>query len=297
MAPLSEVRFLTFFCCILCCMLVYVIFMNQRLIDRQACSCVCNAPLPESIIVEPKHIIHEPLSPSLRIQDIPKLKQPIVTIGQPVVTVDDTPGRQIFIDVGANDGSSVNYFLKKEGADFKVPWVQGGSKDGKLAGRGAEGLWDLYVIEANPFFTPKLRKIGDEYIAKRKVASYNLYNSTAITTENGLVTFKLDVHNKGNGNFGSTLMKDSRSVVGIGKDITVMGIDIVYFLKEIVKVRQNDYLILKIDIEGKEYDVMRRLITSNMISYVDDVAVEYHHSNFGVFGGKVSNINHYIVDI
>lgn len=202
--------------------------------------------------------------------------------------ITEVAGRNIFIDFGANDGSSVDYFLETEGVDMNVPWTQGGAKDGKLKGRGAHGQWHLYVVEANPFFTDKLMAQRNKFIVdSKRIATYNVYGSTAITTENGPVTFKLDVHNKGNGNFGSTLMTDSRSVMGSkSKSVTVMGVDVADFLRDIVKVTKQDYVILKIDIEGKEYDVLKRLITSHMMDYVDDLAVEYHHGNYGVFGGK-----------
>ncbi len=203
--------------------------------------------------------------------------------------------RQIFIDMGANDGSSVNYFMQTEGVDMNVPWTQGGAKDGKLKGRGAHGQWDLYVVEANPYFTPVLMTQREKYLTDKKhVASYNVFGSTAITTENGNVTFKLDVHNKGNGNFGSTLMTDSRSVLGPkSKSVTVAGVDIVDFLRDVVKITPEDYVVLKIDIEGKEYDVLKRLVTSGTVAMIDDLAVEYHHNNYGVFGGRVRSLPFY----
>ena len=149
------------------------------------------------------------------------------------IAIKTPPSRNIFIDIGANDGSSVNYFMKNEGVDMNVPWTQGGSKEGKLKGRGTEGKWDIYVIEANPYFTDKLLAQKQDYVSNNQhISSYTVLDAIAITTENGPVTFKLDVHNKGNGNFGSTLMTDSRSVLGPkSKNITVQGLDIIHFLK------------------------------------------------------------------
>jgi FkbM family methyltransferase len=37
-----------------------------------------------------------------------------------------------------------------------------------------------------------------------------------------------------------------------------------------------DYLILKLDIEGAEYDVLERLIASNTITWLNELYVEYH---------------------
>ena len=164
----------------------------------------------------------------------------------PTIPASNKPPRHIFIDVGANDGSSVNYFMKKEGVDMNVPWTQGGSKEGKLKGRGTEGSWDIYVIEANPYFTDKLLEQKQDYITNNKhVSSYTVLDAIAITTENGPVTFKLDAHNKGNGNFGSTLMTDSRSVLGPkSKNITVQGLDIVHFLRNVVKITEVSYSLL-----------------------------------------------------
>jgi len=291
--------------CVLCCLLIYAVT-----IAKQSGGCDAQVPPSPSALTVPDN--SDALQKELQAANnrVTQLEQQVKTLQEKEktasyhalrskvesekasVVVPSAPKRNIFIDMGANDGSSVNYFLETEGVDMNVPWTQGGSKDGKLKGRGATGLWDLYVLEANPFFTDKLMEQRNKYLADTKrIASYNVYGSTAITTENGPVTFKLDVHNKGNGNFGSTLMTDSRSVLGPkSKSVTVQGVDVADFLRDIVKVTKDDYVILKIDIEGKEYDVLKRLITSQMMDYVDDLAVEYHHSNYGVFGGKVRTL-------
>jgi FkbM family methyltransferase len=282
--------------CVLCCLLMYAVTIAKQTQDCDV------TPAPATVggmsidHSETKKLENDLLAANERValleKKLKEIKKDMVSLRgteKATFAAPSGPGRNIFVDMGANDGSSVAYFLETEGVDMNVPWTQGGAKDGKLKGRGATGTWDLYVVEANPYFTEKLMAQRSKFVADTKrIGSYNVYGSTAITTENGPVTFKLDVHNKGNGNFGSTLMTDSRSVMGDkSKSVTVQGVDVADFLRDIVKVTKEDYLILKIDIEGKEYDVLKRLITSHMMEFVDDLAVEYHHSNYGVFGGKV----------
>ena len=38
----------------------------------------------------------------------------------------------------------------------------------------------------------------------------------------------------------------------------------------------EDYLILKLDIEGAEYDVLERLTDANLLGWLNELYVEYH---------------------
>ena len=103
--------------------------------------------------------------------------------------------RYIYIDLGANDGASVNNFLPNQViADKNV--VHDGSVEALTdkiffeKSNSANPMYDkrsyeIYVIEANPFFTPWLLEQQKKYSTGKLSKSYFLYNSTGISTKDG----------------------------------------------------------------------------------------------------------------
>jgi hypothetical protein len=50
-------------------------------------------------------------------------------------------------------------------------------------------------------------------------------------------------------------------------------------------VERGDYVVVKMDIEGMEYEVLLQAIVSGLFdSLIDKIAVEWHHNNPYVFG-------------
>lgn len=50
------------------------------------------------------------------------------------------------------------------------------------------------------------------------------------------------------------------------------------FLKKTVTI--DDYVIIKMDVEGSEFAVLDKLIRDNSIDFVNDLYVEFHERNF-----------------
>jgi FkbM family methyltransferase len=63
------------------------------------------------------------------------------------------------------------------------------------------------------------------------------------------------------------------------QDITVPCIDLDEFIKQFDK---NDYIVLKLDIEGAEYDVIPHLIKNGSIKYINEFFIEWHDERVGV---------------
>jgi hypothetical protein len=119
--------------------------------------------------------------------------------------------RYVYIDLGANNGESVESFLPSENkAGKKVDGdgssVISSSADNlffKKANNNSNPMYDkrnyeIHAIEANPHHTEKLlrqqRKYEDEKVSK----SYTLYNGTGISTMNGEGYLILDCHGEVN---------------------------------------------------------------------------------------------------
>ena len=64
------------------------------------------------------------------------------------------------------------------------------------------------------------------------------------------------------------------SAAANGHVVTVPCVDIVtLFRREHITV--DDFVVLKIDVEGAEYDIMRRIIVTGLYRLVDKLAVEW----------------------
>jgi FkbM family methyltransferase len=186
--------------------------------------------------------------------------------------------RNIFFDIGTNDGSSIEFFLNSSFQGGLT--TQGGHDTSKLHGSGADGTWHIVAVEANPRFTPRLTKLKDELKELGKVQAFHLYNGTALTSYDGEITFFFD---SPGGDAGASTMKDSFSVKE-NNNITVTALDVNTLFHSHMKVSVKDFVVVKIDIEGAEFEMMRRIISHSLLKYIDVIAVEWHDTNYWVYG-------------
>jgi FkbM family methyltransferase len=202
--------------------------------------------------------------------------------------------RYFYIDLGANDGSSVESFVGVPGrrnvaidGSGKAPGLSDltgimneTSQTNMSVARTATAVWNVIAFEGNPLFNQKLEAKRANLLSEGKVKSYKLYNGTAISVKDGFVDFVLD--NNGAGDAGSTLQTDSRSAVG--RTLRTPMVDILTLFKT-HHIRRQDHVVVKVDVEGHEYDLVRRMIVTGLLDrYIDKLAVEWHHNAFWVFG-------------
>jgi FkbM family methyltransferase len=192
-----------------------------------------------------------------------------------------TPGaRKIFIDLGANDGSSTTFFLDKSTNGNLGIAVQGGDDNSFLKGLGSSKDWEVVVFEANSQHTARLEQLRKSSIESNSVKNFTLYGGTAISKESGTVTFIWDGQNSGSA--GATTVPESKSAVGPHFTIPSVGIiDLFHTLK----IHHSDFVIVKMDIEGYEFELMRHIISHGIHTRIDVIAVEYHDTNPWVLGG------------
>ena len=176
--------------------------------------------------------------------------------------------RHVFIDLGANNGDSIKYFINTN-SDYNE------NKE-FLKGYGAKNdtKWDIYAVEANPFFNNSLDELG-EY-CKFLGHNYFLYKQSAAWIKNEKLKFYLDTVNPGYNYWGSSLLEHHPDVIRSNKtEILVQAIDVADLLKRYEK---RDEIVLKIDVEGAEYRILMNLIQKNVLQLVDIIAVEYHNN-------------------
>jgi len=159
---------------------------------------------------------------------------------------------KIFIDLGAYKGNMIKKAYDRF-PDFDL-FV------------GFEPVPDLYDKIKQRFTLNDKIEINKYAVGVENKSNVKLYLNSRIK-KNGLFIGK-----------GSTLFVNKIYGGKIDKDkyILVNMIDFSEYLFDNFK--ENDYIILKIDIEGKEYDLLEHLISTGNICYINKIYCEWHHS-------------------
>lgn len=155
--------------------------------------------------------------------------------------------RKIFLDCGANRGQSIIYAKKQFGQDIEI-----------------------YSFEA---VTILYNKLIEKWDNDPKVHLYN----NAIWDKND----KVKIYISTEWSDASTLYLDKFDRK-ISKDLynEVNSIDLSEFIKD--NFTTEDYIILKLDIEGAEYDVLYHLAKTNIMSYLNEIWGEWHLDKFPI---------------
>lgn len=157
--------------------------------------------------------------------------------------------RCVFVDLGAAHGNSFQEFLQ--------------NKFGPVGNCPHNGRWEAYLVEANPQFTPQLEQLEAQY-----GGWVHALGSTAAYNCKGQTSFALDPDASHN-HWGSS-MKAQVS----GNEVTVPTVNVMELLRQ--HTIQGDWVILKVDIEGAEFDLIPCLAQSPSKSLVDIIFLEEH---------------------
>lgn len=155
----------------------------------------------------------------------------------------------IFIDLGAANGNSFQQFLQNSyGPIYNCP----------------SGQWEAILVEANPQFTPYLDSIQTQY--QNQVHSYS---STAAYMCQGRTSFSIDpdaAHN----HWGSSMKREFGGIT-----VTVPTVNVIQLIAE--NTIHADWVILKVDIEGAEYDILPCLANYPNVRLIDRMYLEEHN--------------------
>jgi len=154
----------------------------------------------------------------------------------------------VFIDLGAADGNSFSQFLANAyGPVANCP----------------SGQWEALLVEANPQFTPKLTAVAAQYPGQ-----VHNFAATAAYCCAGQTSFSIDP-DAANNHWGSSMKKSFGST-----QVTVPTVNVMQLISE--NVSPADWVILKVDIEGAEYDVIPTLAQFSKANLVDIIFLEEH---------------------
>ena len=152
--------------------------------------------------------------------------------------------RKIILDCGSHFGESVRKFRH----EFK------------------KNDFEFYMFEPNIFLFNRL-------INNLEFENCKKFNN-AVSNKNAIVKFWGCTKNKNS--VGSTLEKSKANWDNIAEDdyIEVQAIDLSTFIQD--NFSKNDYIILKLDVEGAEYDILERLFETGIIEYINELYCEFH---------------------
>lgn len=169
--------------------------------------------------------------------------------------------KNIFIDGGGNNGSSVRRFRKKYD-----PFSR----------------FQIISFEPNPQYT-------NAYLNFKK---HKLIQA-ALWDNNGASDFYLD---RDDGD-GSTIYRDKLTMGNGGYGtldtdcpIIVQTIDLSNWIKR--NLDRKDYLVIKLDIEGAEYNVLNKMIDDATIYYIKILFIEWHWNKIGISEKEHYKIKH-----
>jgi FkbM family methyltransferase len=156
--------------------------------------------------------------------------------------------KKVFIDGGGNNGNSVDFFL---------------------ANYPNASEFEIHSFECHPKMYEQLKKKESD-----QVRTY----CKALNNSEGVQTFYLSVTD-----FGSTL-NSTKTTGKISEKNTVQveTVDISKFIS--CNFIPEDFIVLKLDIEGAEYPVLSKLLETGVIKYIDVLYGEWHQH-------KVKNVS------
>jgi len=177
-----------------------------------------------------------------------------------------TQPKCIFVDLGAADGNSLTPFLE--------------GKYGPIANCGSAenpGDYEAFLVEANPHFDAALQNLsatGNGRIHSiNSTAAYMCDASTSFFVDTGVEHNYWASSMDGNTHSWD---KNTPDTVG-GREqvmVTVPTMNLLKFLHE--QTIPDDFVIVKMDIEGAEWDIVPCLATSPVATLVDHLYMEEH---------------------
>mmetsp|Transcript_81046 Transcript_81046/g.147899 ORF Transcript_81046/g.147899 Transcript_81046/m.147899 type:complete len:290 (+) Transcript_81046:106-975(+) len=177
-----------------------------------------------------------------------------------------TTPKCVFIDLGAADGNTFNVFMNN-----------GYTNLANCTAGGADA-WEAILVEANPRFVQPLTAEAGKYPGK-----VTALHSTAAYMCEGWTSFFLDTVNAEQNNWGSSMSSDHPDVQRSGgQNVTVPTMNLNRILVE--HTIPADHVIVKMDIEGAEFDTLPCLAMSPSASLVDTLFLEQHSPDWGNVG-------------
>lgn len=164
--------------------------------------------------------------------------------------------KYIFIDLGAYNGDSIKYFMNLTNLPV------------------APEQFEIYAFEPNPIFYDDLINLPYNNIM--------MISPMAAWTEQGILEFAKDTTDTP---MGSTVMKSKKHLWENSEHIKVTAFDFAEWVEQF----ENDYVIVKMDIEGAEFPVLEKLHQTEKDKMIEELWVEMHPNKVKDYTTTYSN--------
>lgn len=139
--------------------------------------------------------------------------------------------------------------------------------------------WKIYSFEANPYTFMESKKFLTEGLENLNIT----HNNLAVSTKNDKIIINCDCNENSATGQGSNILLNppSKDIVHTHtftwKEETVNSFDLSEFIMSLEDV---DRLVIKLDIEGSEFDVLKKIINDGSYKKINDIYVEFHERFF-----------------
>jgi len=167
-----------------------------------------------------------------------------------------SPQKPLFIDMGSNLGQGFEYF-----SQFYSP-----------------NCFDYWFVEPNPFLHSDLSKKLTALYQENQWTGKGRLIPEAISSFNGSTKlFGLVEDSRGKTSDGASIVRNHNSIYYESNDDLAIEVKTVR-ATDMINQASSDYsiIVVKMDIEGAEYDALEDLIASGAIALVDHLYVEFH---------------------
>lgn len=160
--------------------------------------------------------------------------------------------KKVFIDCGGNKGQGLRTFIEK----YKM-----------------DDTWLIETFEPNPLCNLS-EKIKD-LVEKLNIKIYNY----AVFDYNGTIKLSQMLEDDEGSSLNCLMSKgicsDPKST-SYRKHNSIIEVECKDLSDILKKYDDNDYVVVKLDVEGSEFNILRKLIKDNTISKINDLYVEWH---------------------
>eukprot|EP01084_Bolivina_argentea_P193699 332292_1 len=184
--------------------------------------------------------------------------------------------RNIFIDVGANRGDTILLFLGEDLSEYfennhsaNNPHVNSNN-----SAYSKDEEWYIYGIEANPYHDKSLHNIQKRLTNNNNKLHMTLFLSTAAwITDGDTLTFHQDLAVT-KGYWGTSIYKGwTNKASDTTFNVTTM--DFSQWIKRTVS--KCDNVVVKINIEGAEFEVIRKMLIDGTLCLIDEAYIYFHY--------------------
>lgn len=117
----------------------------------------------------------------------------------------------------------------------------------------------------------------------------NIFPSTIVDVKDGTRTFFLDTVNDAHDYWGSSTYANHHDAVNSGSNGTELtAVNISRWL--LMNTLPHDFVVVKMDIEGSEYDVLPHMVEMSAWTVIDHLLIEWHESLPDEAAAKKANL-------